>query len=211
MMSAFRRICRVMAFLLLVPSAAFATDPKLDAVTCTELRLEHLKSVELGLYADFQRGPEWAKSNLPVERLRDLELFIQLDEQVKFGCRDAKLTLDAERAGEAARRLELNPDLDPTAPLPPEPPEPADMPGPGMGAAAAGAGEPPIELPAFGMPPGELPKQKPKAKRKPKTETNVKPAQNAETVKKPQAADVYVPSPGATTLNPPLTATPLSP
>jgi hypothetical protein len=208
MMSAFRKPARVLTVLLLVPAAALATEPKLDALSCTELRLEHLKSVELGLYADIQRGPEWAKANLTAERLRDLELFIQLDEQVKFGCRDAKLTLDAERAGEAAKRLELNPDLDPTLPLPPEVPVTA---GPGSGAAAAGADAPPVELPAFGVPADELPKLKTKVKRKPKAETEVKPSQNADPVKKPQAADAYVPSPGATTLDPPLTVTPLSP
>ncbi len=208
MMSAVRKFSCALIVPMFVPATALATEPKLDALTCTELRLEHLKSVELGLYADFQRGPEWAKANLLPERLRDLELFIQLDEQVKFGCRDAKLTLDAERAGEAAKRLELNPDLDPTAPLPPEA---TVAPGPGSGTAAAGAGEPPVELPAFGVPAGVLPQQKPKSKRKPKAATEVKPPQNADTVKKPQAADAYVPSPGATTLNPPLTATPLSP
>jgi hypothetical protein len=93
---------------------ALATEPRLDTDTCNQMRLEHLKYVESGAADQMQRGPEWAKSNLGPDKLRDMELFIQLDEQIKFGCRDAKLTLDAERAGEAAKRLEANPDLDPT-------------------------------------------------------------------------------------------------
>ncbi len=119
MLSAFQKVCIASAAIFAASTAsAYATSPKLDDSTCNQLRLEHHKFVENGTAADLQRGPEWGKANLSPEKLRELELYIQLDEQVKFGCRDAKLTLDAERAGEAAKRLELNPDLDPTAPLP---------------------------------------------------------------------------------------------
>ena len=50
--------------------------------------------------------------------MREVEHFILLDEQLKFGCREAVLTQDAKAAGEAAVKLELNPDADPTAPEP---------------------------------------------------------------------------------------------
>ena len=118
MMFAYRRRFLMFAAVVLGPGAAFAGQPRIDADTCTQLRLEHMKYVASGVVETFNKGPEWGKANLSQDKLRDLELFIQLDEQIKFGCRDAKLTMDAERAGEAAKRLELNPDADPTAPLP---------------------------------------------------------------------------------------------
>jgi hypothetical protein len=114
MIFAFRFFPVLSLSMLLGVAPALATEPKLDTETCNQMRLEHLKYVETGAADQMQRGPEWAKTNLSADKLRDMELFIQLDEQIKFGCRDAKLTLDAERAGEAAKRLEANPDLDPT-------------------------------------------------------------------------------------------------
>ncbi len=118
MMFAYRLLPVWTAGLLLAASPVFATEPKLDTETCNQLRLEHMKYVQTGVAADMERGAEWGKANLSADKLRDMELFIQLDEQIKFGCRDAKLTMDAERAAEAAKRLELNPDLDPTLPPP---------------------------------------------------------------------------------------------
>ncbi len=90
--------------------------PKLDKDTCDQLRTEKITFVQSGILADFEKGAEWGKGNLSVDRLREVEHFILLDEQLKFGCREAVLTLDAKAAGEAAQKLELNPDADPTAP-----------------------------------------------------------------------------------------------
>ncbi|MBN9248743.1 MAG: hypothetical protein J0I81_15105 [Hyphomicrobium sp.] len=106
------------------PSAAWATQPKVDSDTCSALRLEQIKFRASGILDDMSKGPQWAKTNLPAERLREIEHYIQLDEQVKFGCRDAKLSPEAERASEAAARIELNSDADPTAPVAHDPPKP---------------------------------------------------------------------------------------
>lgn len=103
---------------------AWATQPKVDPETCTALRLEQIKFRASGILDDMSKGPQWAKANLPADRLREIEHFIQLDEQVKFGCRDAKLSAEAERASEAAARIELNSDADPTAPVAHDPPKP---------------------------------------------------------------------------------------
>ncbi len=99
---------------------AFAVEaaPKIDKETCAQLKGEQATFIQSGILADIQRGPAWAKSNLAPERIREIELFITLDEQIKFGCREVTLTGDAIRAGEAAQRLELNPNADPTAPPP---------------------------------------------------------------------------------------------
>lgn len=91
---------------VLAPAAAHATQANIDAESCTELRLEKMKFVETGILADLARGPEWAKANLSPEKLRQIELYLQLDEQVKFGCRDAKISPDAARAGQAAVEIE---------------------------------------------------------------------------------------------------------
>ena len=98
-------------------SAALATQPKLDAETCAQLRLEQIKFRQSGILNDMRKGPEWAKANLTPERLREVEHYLTLDEQVEFGCRDARLSPDAEKASEAASRIEKNSDADPTAPL----------------------------------------------------------------------------------------------
>ena len=101
-----------------IPAAtALATQPKIDADTCTQLRLEQIKFRQSGIVDDMAKGPEWAKANLPPDRLREIEHYMALDEQVKFGCRDAKLSPEAEKASEAASRIEINSDADPTAPL----------------------------------------------------------------------------------------------
>ena len=100
--------------------ALAASSAKIDKDTCEQLKAEQAKFVQTGIMADIEKGAAWGKANLSAERLREVEHFIMLDEQLKFGCRVVTLTEDAKNAKEAARRLELNPNMDPTAP--PEPP-----------------------------------------------------------------------------------------
>jgi hypothetical protein len=149
--------------------------PKIDKETCAQLRGEQATFIQSGILADIQRGPAWAKSNLAAERIREIELFITLDEQIKFGCREVTLTGDAIRAGEAAQRLELNPNADPTAP------PPAAKDGEEGGAPAnTESGD------AADAAPAAAPAAKPVLK--PKTERRAQPA-----AKKPKADDAYSP------------------
>ncbi|MFN0219767.1 MAG: hypothetical protein ACKVP4_13245 [Hyphomicrobium sp.] len=106
------------ALLLASMGPAAATQPRLDDATCTEMRLEKMKFVETGILADIARGPEWGKANFSPEKLREIELYIMLDEQLKFACRDAVISPDAARAGQAAIELEIPiaPQADPDAP-----------------------------------------------------------------------------------------------
>lgn len=113
-----------MGAIFCAPGFAWATQPKVDAETCTALRLEQMRFRSSGVLDDMNKGAQWAKANLPAARLREIEHYIQLDEQVKFGCRDAKLSPEAERASEAAARIEINSDADPTAPAASDPPKP---------------------------------------------------------------------------------------
>lgn len=98
---------------------AAAGSPKLDKDTCGQFKTEQIKFIESGILADLQRGPAWGKANLSADRLREIELFITLDEQIKFACREATLTPNLAKVEEIAKRLEMNPNIDPFAPLPP--------------------------------------------------------------------------------------------
>ena len=123
-MMPFLRHTTIIAAICFAPFTAEATQPKIDSDTCTALRLEQIKFRQSGILDDMSKGAEWAKANLSADRLREIEHYMQLDEQVKFGCRDAKLSPEAERASEAAARIEINSDADPTAPLANDPPKP---------------------------------------------------------------------------------------
>jgi hypothetical protein len=118
------RRAALFAAICLVPGHAWATKPKLDPDTCTSLRLEQIKFRQSGILDDINKGATWAKANLSADRLREIQHYIELDEQVQFGCRDAKLSDEAKRASEAAARIEINSDADPTAPVSKDPPKP---------------------------------------------------------------------------------------
>lgn len=148
---------------LAAASSAFAA-PKLDKETCDQLKGEQAKFMESGIVEDLQKGPAWGKANLTAERLREIEHFIMLDEQLKFGCRQVTLTEDVLRAGEAATKLEANPN--PANPKTQEPGDRSEKPKPPADAAA--------DKPATSKP------------NKPKAEKSAAPA-------KPKAADAYKP------------------
>ncbi len=158
--------------------------PKLDKETCVQLKSEQATFIQSGILADVQRGPAWAKSNLAAERIREIELFITLDEQIKFGCREVTLTGDAIRAGEAAQRLELNPNADPTAP----PPAPANDGEEGGAPANTDVGD---AAPATAAAPAAKSGSKPKAERRSQPATAKPPAANT------KANDAYTPPTGS--------------
>lgn len=64
--------------------AALATP--LDKGACDTLKIERDMLSEKGVATDMERGPEWAKINLPNERLGEIARFIELDEQLMFRC-----------------------------------------------------------------------------------------------------------------------------
>jgi hypothetical protein len=95
-----------------VSTGALLAAPKLDKETCDQLKTEQATFAASGIAADFEKGPVWANANLAPDRLRELEHYILLDEQLKFGCRQATISIDALRAGEEATKLEAKPNLD---------------------------------------------------------------------------------------------------
>lgn len=114
----------VSAALFLAAGTAHATKAKLDDDACAQLRVEETKFRQAGILNDMSKGPDWAKANLSADRMKEIQHYIQIDEQVRFGCRDAKLSADAEKASEAAARIEINSDADPIAPVVKDPEKP---------------------------------------------------------------------------------------
>lgn len=144
------RIVAVFAVTWVSTGALFAA-PKLDKETCDQLKSEQATFAASGIAADFEKGPVWAKANLTPDRLRELEHYILLDEQLKFGCRQATISIDALRAGEEAIKLEAKPNLD----IPDKDGDKVKAPGGGDGAKANG--EKPTETAADEKKPARKP------------------------------------------------------
>ncbi len=202
-----------LALAVLSSVAASAGQPRLDADTCKQLHSEQSTFVQSGILSDLQKGATWARSNLSADRLREIEHYITLDEQIKFGCREATLTPEMEKAGEIAKRLELDPNADPFAPLP----EPSANGGDDDGDASA-TGEKKVEpkKPASKAKPSnaEGKKSKPDADKAKTSAADVTspPAAKDKSDKKPKPQDAYQPNAaGEGVRSVPLTAEPIGP
>jgi hypothetical protein len=66
------------------PSMAFAA--KLDKAACAELTTERNAITGTGIKAEMERGPEWAKANMPPERLQSARRLIEIEDQLEFRC-----------------------------------------------------------------------------------------------------------------------------
>jgi hypothetical protein len=72
--------------LALILSAAPAAAAPLDPQACKDLNAERDVMIGAGLKADMDRGPDWAKANLPEDRLKKIERLISVEEQLSFRC-----------------------------------------------------------------------------------------------------------------------------
>ena len=68
----------------LAPAAAFAA--KLDNAACAALTDERNAITATGVKADMERGPEWAKANMPPERLQSALRLLEVEDQLEFRC-----------------------------------------------------------------------------------------------------------------------------
>jgi hypothetical protein len=59
----------------------------LDAETCAKLQTEHGELENAGVERDMEKGPDWAKANLGLEKLQRVQRFIELEEVLVFRCR----------------------------------------------------------------------------------------------------------------------------
>jgi hypothetical protein len=67
-----------------VPCSAEAA--KLDKAACADLSKELAAITATGVKADMQRGPEWAKANMPIERLQSIRRLLEIEDQLEFRC-----------------------------------------------------------------------------------------------------------------------------
>jgi hypothetical protein len=66
------------------PSAALAA--KLDKAACASLASELSSVLATGVKAEMERGPEWAKANMPPERLESALRLLEIEDQLEFRC-----------------------------------------------------------------------------------------------------------------------------
>lgn len=73
-------------FILLATSASCAAAAPLDPEACAGLNTEREGLIGAGVKTDMERGPDWAKTNLPAERLQKIARLIAVEEQLSFRC-----------------------------------------------------------------------------------------------------------------------------
>ncbi len=76
--------CMVAVAVCGLAPAAFAT--KLDNAACAALTDERNAITATGVKADMERGPEWAKANMPPERLQSALRLLEVEDQLEFRC-----------------------------------------------------------------------------------------------------------------------------
>ena len=77
----------VAALVASVAVLAQARAAPLDTETCAKLQSEHTDLERAGVERDMEKGPDWAKANLGVEKLQRVQRFIELEELLMFRCR----------------------------------------------------------------------------------------------------------------------------
>lgn len=53
---------------------------------CKTLKKDYERLLETGLQRDMDRGPQWAKNNLPPERIESIKYLIEMEEKLSFRC-----------------------------------------------------------------------------------------------------------------------------
>lgn len=79
----------------------------LDAAACDAAMAEQGQMTDVP--AIIERGPEWAKANIPAKDLKRVARWIELQEALSFRCGRGRVTADAQRAAAAAELLENPP------------------------------------------------------------------------------------------------------
>jgi hypothetical protein len=79
-------------FGMLAAPLGLAAEP-LDKEACGKLQAERASLIVLGVDKEFAKGADWAKANLPQPELDQLKRYLTIDEQLKFRCGLAMVTL----------------------------------------------------------------------------------------------------------------------
>ncbi len=80
------RTVRSLVVAVAVAGASAAWAAKLDKTACAALSSELAAIKSTGIKADMERGPEWAKANMPPERLQSALRLLELEDQLEFRC-----------------------------------------------------------------------------------------------------------------------------
>lgn len=150
-----RRTTGLVATAALCAAAGLAVAEPLAKEDCDRHKTEHEALINGGIKDDLAKGPEWGKANLRADRLKSIERYIALEEQLNFRCgyASAKLNLPTEDAPPAAA-----PDAKATKPAAKARPKPKPQAKPEQATAA-----PPADAAPAPAPPKAKPKPKPKA------------------------------------------------
>jgi hypothetical protein len=70
---------------LVLPTLAARTAP-LDKDNCARLKVEEAQLEQAGTRTSMMKGAEWAKANLPADKLEQIRRFIEVEEQLLFRC-----------------------------------------------------------------------------------------------------------------------------
>lgn len=185
---------------LALGAMAPAAAVPLDAPACEQLQVQLDALRAEGAADDMARGPEWARANLPEDRLRRVGMLLEVEEKLNFRCGLAKITLptaieggEEELPGPGEATIEGSGG---TIALPQKSPSL-----PGRPAAAAATVTPPKARPtnpaALKQPPLKKapPAQKNEKDTKPAAATGVPKKAPSKKRPQPKADDVYRPPP----------------
>ncbi len=192
-MSLVRRCLAAIAACIVWPSSAFAAP--LGKEECDKLQAEQTELTAAGARAQFDRGADWGKANLPPDQLQRVQRFIAVEEQLSFRCGLAKLRVILPQAEEGGEQeldekgnpipAKANPAGDATAKAAPKAKQPVKTKeAKGLDGAAAAAT-------------AAKPKAKPPIEKKAAGDAEAKPTA-AKTAPKPRSKvdDAYRPPPG---------------
>jgi len=98
-------VLAVIAILLSATAWAAGGDAELEH--CRKLEVEREALLKTNITEEMAKGPEWAKSNLPAERLKAILRYIHVDEQVRFRCVNAFAEAAVAEQEAEARRIAL--------------------------------------------------------------------------------------------------------
>ena len=88
----YRTAGAALLFGMLAAPLGLAAEP-LDKDACGKLQAERASLVVLGVDKEFAKGADWARANLPQAELDQLKRYLTIDEQLKFRCGLAMVTL----------------------------------------------------------------------------------------------------------------------
>ncbi len=91
------------AGLLVSGVLAPAQATRSDVESCRKYEVEKAELSKVGVQVDIEKGAEWGKANLSLERLRQIRRFIYLEEQLTFRCPELIAAAAVRQIEEQAR------------------------------------------------------------------------------------------------------------